>query len=391
MPDTIDADGLQIKSLSEITAELVAAFQTIYGADINVDSDSPDGQQIGIFAQNGVDIREVLERINAGFDPEQAEGVLLDQRVGINGIKRQGGTYTMQDVEVTVDRALNLDGLDGDIGELDGTGYTLKDDAGNEYILAASQSPVAAGTYTYAFRSKAIGEVLVSPNTITTPVTIVAGVTGVNNPAAATVTGQDEETDAQLRARRRASITVTSTGYLDAIQAALAEIEGVTTAIVLENDSNIVDSNGTDPHTIWAIVEGGADADIAAVLYAKKSAGSGMRGTETADITRPTGETFSAYWDDPINQNLWIEFDIILPGGTVDVADLKDKIVENIIWSVGADAQGDTITAYLKGLNPLYQITNMEVSDDDITYVEIVSPTGPQYRFINATTRITIN
>ena len=138
-------------------------------------------------------------------------------------------------------------------------------------------------------------------------------------------------------------------------------------------------------------MEGGADSDIAAVLYAKKSAGSGMRGAESADITRPTGETFSAFWDDPINQNLWIAFDIALPGGTIDESDLKDRIVENIIWAVGADAQGDTITAFLKGLNADYQITNMTVSDDDIAYVEIVSPTGPQYRFINATTRITIN
>ncbi len=391
MPDTIDADGLQVKTLTELTAELNAAFIAIYGADINIDQDSPDGQQINIFAQNGVDIREVLTRINAAFDPEQAEGALLDQRVGINGIKRQGGTYTLQDVEVTIDRALNLEGLDGDIAELDGTGYTVKDDAGNEYILAASQSEAGAGTFTYAFRAKAIGEVTVSPNTITTPVTIVAGVTALNNPSAASVIGQDEETDAQLRTRRRAGVSVTATGYLDAIQAALAEVDGVTTAIVLENDSNVVDGDGTDPHTIWAIVEGGADADIAAVLYAKKSAGSGMRGAQSDDIIRPTGETYTAFWDDPINQNLWIEFDIALPGGTIDTAALKTAIVEDIIWQVGADAQGDTITAYLKGQNPNYQITNMTVSDDDITYVEIVSTTGPQYRFINDTTRITIN
>ena len=121
MPDQFDAQGLQIKSLEELRAELVAAFQAIYGDDINVDPNSQDGQQINIFAQAGVDLREVLQQINAGFDPDQAIGRILDQRVVFNGIRRNGGTYTLTPVEITTDQALNLVGLDDQSNELNPT------------------------------------------------------------------------------------------------------------------------------------------------------------------------------------------------------------------------------------------------------------------------------
>jgi uncharacterized phage protein gp47/JayE len=391
MPDQIDSNGLQLKTLTEIREELEEDFRSIYGTDINIDQDAPDGQMINIFAQQAIDLRELLERINSSFDPEQAEGRYLDQRVALNAIKRLGGSFTFQDVDITVDRALTLEGLDGDVAELDGSGFTVKDDAGNEFILADTQTPGSAGTYTYSFRAKEIGSVTPSPNTITTPVTIVPGVTAINNPDSPSVVGQDEESDADLRLRRRASVSISAIGYLESIQAAIANIDGVTTSIVKENTTTTTDSDGVPAHSIWAIVEGGSDEDIAQALYARKSAGAGMFGAETVDITRPDGSTFTAKFDRPINQDLWIDFDISLSVGTVDEAAIKDQIVENVIWEVGADAQAGTITAFLKGVNSDYIITNMRVSDDGVAYSETVSVTGPQYRFVNATTRITIN
>ena len=69
---------------------------------------------------------------------------------------------------------------------------------------------------------------------------------------------------------------------------------------------------------------------------------------------------------------------------------LKALIVENIIWGVGSDAVASQITAYVQSLNVNYQISAMEVSDDDITYLEVVSTALPIDRFTNDITRITI-
>ena len=133
--DTLNANGLTVKSLSDLVSELETGLKAIYGSDINVDSNSPDGQTINIVAQAGVDIRELIQQVYNSFDPDNAEGTVLDQRVVINNIERQGGSYTIVPIDVTCNAITTLDGLDADFNEPDGEGYTIQDDAGNEFIL----------------------------------------------------------------------------------------------------------------------------------------------------------------------------------------------------------------------------------------------------------------
>lgn len=394
MPDTFDSTGLAVKTLTDIREELEDDYKSIYGEDINLDQNSPDGQLLNIQAQEGVDLREVLSAINAGFDPDQAEGRVLDQRVALNNITRNGGTFTLAPVEITVDQALNLVGLDDQSDELNPTVsnlYTVKDDAGNEFYLLSSVSIVVAGTASYSFRAADIGDVQVLVNTITTPVTIIAGVTSINNTAAASSQGVDEESDADLKVRRRSSTAISAVGYLDAIEAAIKDLDNVTTGIVLENDTDVTDSDGIPPHNIWAIVEGGDNTEIGTVIYAKKSSGSGMKGAVEVDILRPNGTNFTSKFDRPIDADLYIRFNLVLPGGVVDTANLKALIVENITWGVGADAVASQITSYVQGLNANYQISSMEVSDDGASWFEVVSTTLPVDRFVNDITRITIS
>ena len=47
---TIDANGFKAESFTEILTRLSNGFKNIYGQDINLDQDSPDGQQLGIQA-----------------------------------------------------------------------------------------------------------------------------------------------------------------------------------------------------------------------------------------------------------------------------------------------------------------------------------------------------
>ena len=112
MPNLIDANGLTVKTLSEIVTQLKADFQSIYGADINLDSDTPDGQMLNIFAQAIIDIEDLLVQIYNGFDPDYAIGKTLDMRAAINGVIRLAGTNTLTNITVVTDRALNLVGYD---------------------------------------------------------------------------------------------------------------------------------------------------------------------------------------------------------------------------------------------------------------------------------------
>ena len=246
MPDIFDADGLEIKTATEIRADLVAGFQDIYGNDINVDQNSPDGQIIGIVTQMSRDIREYIASVNSGFDPDQAVGVTLDQRVALNNIERQGGTYTVQPIDIVVDRTVTLSGLDDDFKNPDGVGYTIADDAGNEWILIDTVT-LTAGSYTRNFRARAVGEVSATVGTIENFVTIVLGVVSVTNSSGVLETGQNQETDGELRIRRQRSVAIASTGYLNGIEAALLNIDGVTGVKVYENITNVTDADGIPP------------------------------------------------------------------------------------------------------------------------------------------------
>jgi uncharacterized phage protein gp47/JayE len=393
MSDTLDSNGLTIQSLTDIIDDFTAKMQAIYGSDINVDSDSPDGQMINIVAQMAIDIRELLQAIYTSMDPDQASGVVLDQRVVINGITRNGATYTKTPVDITVDRAVSLVGLDSsaDSATVPSGVFTIKDDAGTQWALLASVA-LTAGAYSLSFRSVNIGAVLATIGTITTPVTVIAGVTAINNSSGVEVQGVDEETDTALRIRRKKSLAISSTGYLDSIQSNILALDGVTACVVTENVSDITDANGIPPHSLWIIVEGGSDADIAQAIYATKSSGSGLKGSVVVTVTRPNGRTIDISFDRPIDANLWIKFSLgVTGGGTVDTANLKALIVENVIYGVGASAIGSDITYYVRGLNSAYQVTGMFVSKDNATWLEVVAPDSPAGRFILNTARITIS
>lgn len=377
MPDIINADGLQVKTAAEIRAELVAALQAIYGADINVDQNSPDGQVIGIITQLGVDLRELAVQINNGFDPDRAIGRILDERVVINNVERNGGTFTIQPVEITVDRTVSLQGLDANFNDINGTGFTVQDDAGNQFILVDSDT-LTAGTHELNFRAKNIGQVETVIGTIQTAVTIVLGVTGVNNSSAALEIGQNEETDAQLRLRRQQSVALASTGYLNGLLGDVLALEGVTDAKLYENYTNSIDADGIPAHGTWLIVEGGANSDIAQTYYENKSYGSNMKGDVEIDITTPSGGLFVAKFDRPDAVDLYIRFDIqrTVTSYVFDEDAIKDYIVDTLVYKIGDFAETSLATvaavAAIAAQGGGGVPVNVEISDDGITYTDFL-------------------
>ena len=79
MTDSFSSNGLQVSTNAELVENLTTSFQSIYGSDISVDQNSPDGQMINIFAQGQTDIRELLVQIYNSFDPDNCSGRLLDE------------------------------------------------------------------------------------------------------------------------------------------------------------------------------------------------------------------------------------------------------------------------------------------------------------------------
>lgn len=378
MSDSFDNNGLQVATAEELFNLLVVAFQYIYGADANLDQSSPDGQCLNIFAQGGTDIRELLMQVYNSFDPDNCSGKVLDSRCAINNIFRKGGTFTTVPIDVTVDRTVTLDGLDENYNDPNATGYTIQDAAGNQFILVSTQT-LQSGTTRVLFRAKEIGAVQTTLNTITTPVTIVLGVVSVNNPVDATE-GVNEETDYQLKVRRRQSVSIGSSGYLNGLLATVLQLDGVTDAALYENYTGSTDANGTPAHCMWLVVEGGSDSDIADAIYRKKSYGCNMRGDISYTITTVSHQQFVAKWDEPTIQNMYVRFNIVPSYPTVvfDLDAIKQYILNAEAFKIGDGAETSTLTTVAQQAIDAnggqgYAVGVM-ISTDNSNWVEYIPP-----------------
>jgi len=393
---TLDATGLTIDTIQEIITQLEDGYKLIYGNDIIIDSNTPDGQLINLYAQSVRDLLEVIQQINSGFDIEQAIGVVLDQRVSLLGIQRQGATFTQQQVQITVNNAVTLEGLDADANNPDGTGYTVADDTGKEFILLDTFNAPSEGVYNLTFRAKDLGSITTIPNTITNPVTIILEVTDINNPTGALEIGLDGELDATLRLRATQSTANRAKGFIDSLTGNLLNIDGVTDARVFENYTDVIDVDGIPAHGIWAIVEGGANTDIADTIYFTKNAGCDMKGAIAIDITTVNGSIFTILFDRPASKELYIRFDIqkLNPTQGFDEDGIKQYITDNLSFTIGESANTAAITCIAQdGINttggggvPL----NVEISNDGISYVDFLNTDTKDEKWIVDNARIDI-
>lgn len=309
MPNQITASGLETATQSELVSQFTAAFQLIYGADIDLDPESPDGQMMMIFIQAVLDLEDVLTQIYNMFDPDNAIGTVLDQRVAINGIQRQAGTFTVIEIVLTTSQSVNLQGLD----DFPDDPFTVADAAGNQYQLQTSINGFnpGSGGASLLFQAATPGDLTPQINSITVPVTIVLGITSINNPNLATTTGITEETDAQLKVRRQQSVSLASQGYLAGLLAALKNLSGMTAAFVYENTASTPDGDGVPGHSIWVIVNGtAAAAQIAQAIYTKRNAGCGMYGAQSYVITQVDGTLFTVFWDVVTLEDLFVKFNV---------------------------------------------------------------------------------
>ena len=383
----LDQTGLTIESLNDIVAALNAGLRSIYGADINLDPNSPDGQLVALVAQAKEDMEELLAQVYASMDPDQAIGVVLDQRCAINGVVRHAGTYTQQSVAVTVTQAVTLPGID----TAPTAPFTVADTAGNQYQLKAAHVFTGSGSASLVFQAAKLGTINSAPNTITSIVSVTLGVSTVNNAAGPSTTGTTEESDSALRVRRANSVSLPSRGYLQGLIGALQDVDGVTQAEVFENNTSSP-SGGIAAHSIWCIVAGGALADIANAIYVKRNAGCGMVGSTTVPVTQVDGTIFTVAFDRPTPETLWVQLTVAAITGAVDPEYVRAQILsEFATYRINQTADASAIVAFVKGLVPNASVSGEGVSANGVTYAATLAPAGVNYNFTLASVNLIIN
>lgn len=390
MPNAVTAAGLTTATQQELVAQFTAAMQAIYGSDINLDQDTPDGQMMMIYIQSVLDVLDLVRQVYNMFDPDNAIGAVLDQRVSINGIQRQAGTYTITNITVVTSQALSLYGLDQDTQPV----FTVSDNAGNHWQLRVSQTPSGPGTYVYAFQSATPGANLTIPNTITVPVTIVLGVVSVNNPTTYTTLGISEESDAVLKVRRQRSVSLASQGYRAGLLAALQNINGISSAFVYENLTDSTDGDGLPGHSIWVVVSGTASsADIANAIYTKRNAGAGMFGSISYVITQEDGSSFVVYWDIVVAQTLYTRFTVTSLDGinAPNIAAIRSGLVSSFVPGVNQKVNINDLATLVQAIDPNSLVTGAGFSlSSGGSYTTTLSPSSKNRQFTVSSANIII-
>jgi uncharacterized phage protein gp47/JayE len=413
--NAVTTTGLTIQTLPEIISEIengttgYPGMYQIYGPNINVDPNSPDGQMINIIAQAKLDMLEYVQQVFTSFDPDQAVGVVLDQRCAINGVFREAGTYTFTPVSVVISNptSITLPGLDTNPT----SPFTVADAAGNQYYLVTSYS-AGSGTYSLQFRAANLGPVTPIVNTITIISTVTLGVVSVNNPTlGATTIGTNEESDYALRIRRSRSVALGSQGWIAGLYSALYAIPGVTSALILENVTSSTDGDGIPGHSIWVLVDGGNETMIGEAIYNKRNAGCGMKGSQTVTITQVDGTTFVVLFDRPTPENLWVSFNTTAITGTTPPDDafirsqllaafqgtysgaipVSSDLLQQLNYKIGQPAATAPIVSFINTISPNTSVSAEGVSDTNGSYVNLKTTAAKSNLWLPAAARIKIN
>lgn len=394
----ITATGPVVKDFNTLLEEIQTNYNNIYATDgnsINFDSETPDGQLTNIFAQAMADVRDLMIEVYNSFNPDNCSGTVQDSRYALNYITRNGGTFTVQNIDVTVNQTVTLNGLDANYNDLNAAAYTVSDSAGNLWYLIDTTT-LQSGTTSLPFRSQNYGYFNSPIGTITIQITKVLGVVNVINSVAPTTLGEEQETDNEFRLRRNRSTAIRGQNNLDAMLGQLLELEGVSDADIWVNYTNEIDETGTAPNTVWVIVEGGANTDIANVIYQNASS-TNFRGAISIDVPAVSGQIFPVKFDRPTPVPLYIKFDfkLVVQQDATDPSAIIQFIADNLTFSLNEDAETSKITeiasqAIIANGGGGYAL-NVQISTDGTNWTDFIASTSRANKFVVDATRISVN
>ncbi|WP_282377201.1 baseplate J/gp47 family protein [Pseudomonas sp. PS01302] len=260
----ITDQGITGRSLNEYLGDIKEKTLAI-DPEWNIDSDSPDGQRIGIEAEMFANLDEAVVGAYRSKDPDSATGEALRNIGKISGIPIRDATYSVAPITVTGQTSATIP-----------QGSQVRSRVDNTVWLTTAVIVIGIGQTANGFVTCTTpGRVLASPGELTIIGTPISGWASVTNGEAAA--GVPAESDEDFRIRRADGVSRAGSNMRDNMHANIASVSGVTDVQVLENSSvSPFDSDGVPYTGIAVIVNGGSDADIGLVMYQKHNPGTPM-------------------------------------------------------------------------------------------------------------------
>lgn len=320
---SLTSTGFAIKTFDEFKTEIEDEIRANAALNpngrIDLSAQSVIGQLVGIFAAKLAEMHEVMQAVYASAYASSAEGAALDAVVDLIGLTRRAATGS----RVT----LRLTGINGTVIP---SGSTVRDpDRPDVEWDTLASATIAAGVATVEAQCSTNGVITANANTLTEIVTPIAGWNTVLNQADATP-GLAEETDVELRQRLVDLAFATGSSTTSAIRAALLQVEGVTDVGVFENNQEATNAFGVPAKTIEAVVDGGADADIAQAIFDNKAAGIGTysASSDSGSATDANGDAVTINFSRPDPIDCYVFAAVTHDGNNPDIeAEIEAAIV----------------------------------------------------------------
>lgn len=372
-------NGLETNTFRDLFQVLSDSYRGIYGQDIDLDQESPDGQRVAIEAQARADMESALQWLYSQMDPDFNTGDMQQIIAKLHGLFLRPVSRSQRDLKVTTDRPVLLY-----------SGYRIRDQASQVWLIRQDVT-VPAGTTAVTFFAQNFGKVTGLVADTFTQITPEPGVLGIIADTEVVV-GRDEETPEEFRQRRNRSLENPATGSTGAIFAKVAQLPGVTDLNIDENDTKINDEvTGIPANSIWLVVEGGAISEIIAVMVKQKGGGTGTKGAVTGRYTetliRPDGTTLliahELQFDRPVYKPLHIKLTARrkVANDPVDLDTLKAALVARIMHiGESVDANEFYENGYSVG-RVNFVLTGLQISDDGATFTDAELSPGFQGKF----------
>jgi uncharacterized phage protein gp47/JayE len=347
--DYVADTGIIVPDTSDVLTDVQGEYTGAFGTDLVLENDSLQGVLITNETQARTNVITALAQVTNQINPNEAGGIFLDALCALFGIEREAATFSyLYDVAMGGQPNVNIS-----------SGAQATDENGNTWTLVTGVQLVG-GSATGTFVAVNTGPIACAPGALNQVGGGVLGWETVSNPAAAVV-GSNLQGDDSLRVLRNNTLAYQGISTNEAVESSLWALTGVSSVFYYENFGTV---NGVtlQPHSVYACVDGGADADIAAALLNSKTDGAGWNGATFINVKDPySGQVYGVSYDRPTYQPVMMQVTVRRNGASSDPnAVIPPLMVE---WASGAlDLDEDGNATGLAGLQVNGQCSPFEAA-----------------------------
>jgi len=273
--------GLVVPDTSITRAAVESEFRLVFGQDLNVSGQTPQGVLINLFTAERNAVISNNAALANQINPNIAGGVFLDAIASLSDFKREASKSSVVSCDLAGTPLLPIP-----------AGVTAKTSQGNVFALVNSVALDGTGAGVGSFASVEKGPIPALAGTLNSIASGVPGWETVTNPLAATL-GTVTESDESFRILRRVTLAKQGIATPEAIISNVNAIPNIRSSLIREN-KNItpqnIDNVTLAGKSIYVSVDGdgASDLEIAQVLLDKP-----LEVTWTGSTTVPLVEPIS--------------------------------------------------------------------------------------------------